>query len=107
MPRGTKTNSEYMPNGISIKPSVPSTGDKLTIMYDGILSKSGASHIYAHVGFGSSWSNIYDYPMTRTVTGFETTIPVTEADTLNICFKDCANNWDNNSGMNYSFDVSR
>ncbi|NJD02351.1 MAG: carbohydrate-binding protein, partial [Ruminiclostridium sp.] len=38
-------------------------------------------------------------------TGFETTIPVMKADTLNVAFKDCANHWDNNSGMNYSFDV--
>jgi len=107
MPRASKANNDYMSNGITIKPSTPSVGENLTIMYDGLLSKSGASHVYAHVGFDSSWSHVYDYPMIRTSMGFEATIPVVEADTLNICFKDCANNWDNNCGANYSFDVSK
>lgn len=98
-------NKDYMCNGVTIKPAVPTAGEKITVMYDGLLSKSGATHVYAHVGFGNHWESQSDYPMVRTETGFETTIPVIRADTLNICFKDCANNWDNNSGMNYSFDV--
>lgn len=107
MPRAAKANNDYLSNGVTIKPAVPTPGEKITVMYDGLLSKSGASHIYAHVGFGNKWNNIYDYPMTRTDTGFETVIPVTESDTLNLCFKDCANNWDNNSGMNYTFDITK
>ena len=107
MPRKIKSNTEYMANGVTVIPSTPSAGDNLTIKYDGLLSKSGASHIYARIGFGNSWSDLYDYPMTRTMSGFEATIPVNEADTLNVCFKDCANNWDNNCGMNYSFDISK
>ena len=107
MPRNTKANNEYMSNGISIKPAVPSAGENLTIMYDGLLSKSGAFHVYAHVGFDSNWNHVYDYPMIKTPMGFEATIPVKEADTLNVCFKDCANNWDNNCGANYSFDISK
>mgnify|MGYP000500944935 CR=1 FL=1 len=70
-------------------------------------AKSGATDIYAHVGFGSAWDNLYDYRMNKTDTGFEVTVPVKSADTINICFKDCAGNWDNNSGMNYSFDISQ
>ena len=108
MPRAKKTpvNSDYIKNGISLSPSVPSVGEKVTIKYDGMLAKNGASHIYAHVGFGTKWDNLYDYQMIKTDTGFETSIPVTKASTLNMCFKDCANNWDNNSGNNYSFDIS-
>jgi hypothetical protein len=108
MPRTSKScNKEYMSNGITIQPSIPSVGESVTVMYDGLLSKSGASHIYARIGFGNNWDNEFDYPMMRTDTGFQTTIPIVKADTLNICFKDCANNWDNNSGMNYSFDVAK
>jgi len=107
MPRSTKVNNDYMSNGITIKPAVPTAGENLTVMYDGLLSKSGASHVYAHVGFDRDWKHVYDYPMKRTSIGFEATIPVMEADTLNICFKDCANNWDNNSGANYTFDISK
>jgi len=50
MPRSTKVNNDYMSNGITIKPAVPTAGENLTVMYDGLLSKSGASHVYAHVG---------------------------------------------------------
>lgn len=98
-------NKDYMPNGVTISPAIPTAGEKVKVMYDGLLAKSGASHVFAHIGFGNNWDNLYDYRMDRTSTGFETTIPVIKSDTLNICFKDCANNWDNNSGKNYTFDV--
>jgi hypothetical protein len=98
-------SSEYISNGVYLTPATPTSGDKAKIIYDGLLSKSGASDILVRVGFGNNWDRLYDYRMNRTNTGFETTIPVAEADTLNVCFKDCANNWDNNSGRNYSFDI--
>ena len=107
MPRARKSaDNNYVSNGVSISPAVPTSGEKVKVMYDGLLSKSGASHIYAHVGFGSTWNNIYDYPMSRSDTGFEATIPVTKPDTMNLCFKDCANNWDNNSGKNYVYEIT-
>ena len=108
MPRATKSvkeNIDYIGNGVLINPSVPSAGDKVKIAYDGLLSKSGATHVFAHIGYGSRWENLQDVPMMKTGTGFETTIPVMKSDCLNVAFKDCANHWDNNSGMNYSFDV--
>jgi len=101
----TVINNRYLDNGVSVSPALPTVGEKVKVFYDGLLSKSGATHVYAHVGFGSKWENVYDYQMTRTNTGFEVSIPVSRPETLNICFKDCANNWDNNSGKNYSFDV--
>ena len=100
-------NMEYMEYGVSISPSMPESGSTTKIMYDGLLAKSGASHIYAHVGYGTNWNNPQYYKMSKTSTGFEATVPVADSDTFNVCFKDCANNWDNNSGKNYSFDISR
>lgn len=108
MARATKTakeNIEYVQKGVVINPSVPTVGDKVKIVYDGLLSKSGATHVYAHIGFGSRWDNLQDVPMMKTSTGFETTIPVYSTDSINLAFKDCANHWDNNSGMNYSYEV--
>lgn len=101
----SKPSSNYIANGVIINPSVASVGDKVKIAYDGLLSKCGATHVYAHVGYGSKWDGVQDIPMIKTSTGFETTLPVLKSDTINICFKDCANHWDNNSGINYSFDV--
>lgn len=107
MPRTVRSreNTDYIKNGVLINPSVPSAGDKVKIVYDGLLSKNGAVHVYAHIGFGSGWDYIQDIPMSKTGTGFETTVPVMKSDILNLAFKDCANHWDNNSGMNYSFDI--
>lgn len=109
MPKISKTdlkNNDYLSNGVTMSPAIPSAGEKVKILYDGLLSKNGASHAFAHVGFGTKWDNIYDYQMVRTSTGFEANIPVAASDVMNVCFKDCADNWDNNSGKNYSFDVS-
>jgi hypothetical protein len=102
-----KANNGYISNGVSVSPAIPTAGEKLRVMYDGILSKNGATHLYAHVGYGPNWENLYDYPMTTSSIGFEANIPILNADTVNICFKDCADNWDNNSGKNYSFDISQ
>lgn len=110
MARAVKTpkeNMEYMQNGVAISPSLPSVGDKVQIVYDGLLSKSGATHVYAHIGYGNRWENLQDVPMVKTSVGFETTVPVMKPDTFNLCFKDCANHWDNNSGKNYTFDVAQ
>ena len=98
---------DYMPNGISFSPAVVSPGETVKVVYDGLLAKSGATHVYAKVGYGGSWDNELFFQMTRSHTGFETTIPVTNVDTLNLVFKDCANNWDNNSGRNYTIDVTQ
>ncbi len=106
MPRASKS-SEYISNGVTISPAIPTAGEKVKVLYDGLLSKSGANDIYVHVGFGSSWNNSSFYKMNKNNTGFEATLPVSNSDTLNICFKDCANNWDNNYGRNYSFDVNQ
>ena len=108
MPRTTiSKGNEYIHNGVAISPAVPSAGESVKIMYDGLLAKSGANDVFAHVGFGSKWEKVSDYRMNKTSTGFETTIPVLNSTTLNIAFKDCANNWDNNSGRNYVFDIAQ
>jgi hypothetical protein len=71
------------------------------------LAKNGANHIYAKVGYGNKWENESFFQMSKSSTGFETSIPVSNGDTMNLVFKDCANNWDNNSGRNYIFDVTK
>lgn len=106
MPRVSK-NNDYISKGVTISPAVPTAGENVKILYDGILSKSGASDVIAHVGFGSGWESTFDYRMSRSTSGFEASIPVSEYNSVNICFKDCAENWDNNSGNNYVFDVSK
>jgi hypothetical protein len=100
------SNNEYQKNGVLIQPATPLPNKTVKIVYNGLLAKSGATHVLAHVGFGQKWDHIHDYWMEETSNGFETDVPVQHADTLNIAFKDCATNWDNNSGKNYNFDIA-
>jgi hypothetical protein len=88
----------YAKNGISVEKK--KQGIKLT--YDGLLAKSGADVVYASYGYGDKWLSRAIHEMHRTGHGFEITIPTNE-NVTNVVFKDSANNWDNNSGRNYSF----
>lgn len=96
-----KISNAYKSNGITVTPSSFSTGDKIKVTYTGLLSQSGANEVYAHIGWGDSWENINDIKMSKTKTGFSTTITAYNS-ALNLCFKDTCNNWDNNNGNNYT-----
>ncbi len=106
MPRIRK-NNEYISHGVIINPPIAAAGEEVKISYDGSLSKNGAHEIVAQVSFGPKFENPTEYGMSKNTTGFEVTIPVADADTMNVCFKDVSNNQDNNSGKNYTFDVAQ
>ncbi len=97
--------NNFIQNGVVIKPNVLAHGDNATLLYKGLLQKSGAQSVVMHYGYGNDWSNSGDIKMHKTADGFEANFTVTSDDQLNIAFKDCANNWDNNSGQDYSFEV--
>lgn len=95
----------YYENGVLITPNVVVKGDNASVTYKGILSNSGAKSVYMHVGFGDNWENTKDIKMDKTEEGFETSLPISDDKPLKMAFKDCANNWDNNGGRNYTFEV--
>lgn len=97
--------NNYLNNGVILTPNVVAKGDNASVIYRGILFNSGADSIYARVGYGDRWDNARDIQMKRTCDGFEAVLPVTTDAKLSLAFKDSANNWDNNSSRNYSFDV--
>ncbi|MFZ5634489.1 MAG: carbohydrate-binding protein [Bacillota bacterium] len=77
-------------------------GNEATIEYNGLLMKSGADQVYLHYGFGDPvhWQNVSTQRMDRSPKGWEKTIRMID-DKAIFCFKDSANNWDNNSGYNW------
>lgn len=77
----------------------------VTLKYDGLLAKCGADDVYTVVGYGSNsnWENIQTIRMNRIGNTFQADIPTMPGMNVNIAFKDSANNWDNNSGKNYTF----
>ncbi|QGP91163.1 Starch/carbohydrate-binding protein [Neomoorella glycerini] len=98
--------AEY-PGGVVVDPVPITAGDEVTILYHGLLDACGADQVWLHTGYGdaNSWQNIYDYRMERTGYGWVKNIRVEDGSRLNICFKDSANNWDNNNGLNWSFEI--
>ena len=79
--------------------------DVVEITYKGILAQSGAEAVYIHCGSSDikNWKDIQDVKMTKNSDNtFSASILIQEGTTFNMCFRDSANNWDNNSGSNYS-----
>ncbi len=97
----------YENNGVFLSKKKLYSGDKVILKYDGLLSQAGAEDIYVHVGFGESWDDRYFVTMTKENSSFMAEIDIKDGKSCGICFKDAADNWDNNSGENYVFTISQ
>ncbi|MBE3588811.1 MAG: hypothetical protein IMW93_09745 [Thermoanaerobacteraceae bacterium] len=88
------------PKGVEVRPA---GFNDVRILYNGLLAKSGADQVYLHCGFGDpvKWQNINTIKMNRSPEGWESTLRMQD-NLLHFCFKDSANNWDNNSGYNWT-----
>jgi hypothetical protein len=104
MATNSKNFEEY---GVKISKSRIYVEDDVTIYYDGILAKSGAEMVYLHIGYGDAWNPSEYIPMNYIDGEMKATFKATHSGELNVCFKDTANNWDNNSSENYTFKVYR
>ena len=80
---------------------------KLKISYVGSLYANGAQDVYLHYGFNPTWDNVEDIKMEKTELGFQCEIEVGEYETLNFCLKDENDNWDNNEGQDYIFNIEK
>lgn len=89
--------------GVQVKPLV-GDGTKVRIRYSGSLMEKGASKLFIHRGFGDirNWHQVEEQPMEFVSGGFEQTVDVHDCQ-LNFCFKDAAENWDNNNGQNWIY----
>ena len=80
---------------------------KLKISYMGSLYQNGAEEVYLHYGFGLNWDNVSEVKMEKTELGFQCEIDVLESETLNLCYRNEKNEWDNNNGENYVFNIEK
>ncbi len=92
----------YNENGVSLTKVSDNTA---TVKYDGLLAKSGAEDVYTVVGFGSNnqWEDVQTIRMNRFGNSFHADVSIRHDRGVNLAFKDSAENWDNNCGMNYTF----
>ncbi len=100
-------HESMLSGGVAVDPTPITAGQEVTVLYDGLLSHDGAEHVFLHVGYGNSqhWELVGDYQMNKLDYGWEKTLHINEDSRFNFCFKDCANNWDNNSGKNWSYEI--
>lgn len=94
-------------NGITVNPTPITAGERVEINYNGLLSKSGADQVYLHTGFGldNHWENVMDIKMVKEGGKWTTDCAVKADKRFYFCFHDTADNWDNNQGSNWSFEV--
>lgn len=82
-------------------------GSKTSVSYDGILAEYNADKVYLHYGF-DGWNNVNTVPMNKCANGtFATEVKINGKSELNFCFKDSANNWDNNNGSDWRVEIDR
>lgn len=80
---------------------------KVKISYVGKLFQENSSEVYLHYGFSSNWDNVNEIKMEKTELGFQAEIELLSSDTLNFCFRNSNNEWDNNENANYIFPIEK
>ena len=78
---------------------------KIKISYTGNFFQDESKEVYIHLGFGQNWENIQDMKMEKTELGFQAEFELINSNTLNFCFKNENEEWDNNNGQNYTFPI--
>lgn len=87
--------------------------DKLTvnsivkISYTGKFFQDNSTDVNIHFGFGNEWENLTELPMKKTDLGFQIEIELLDNTTFNFCLKNEKNEWDNNNGKNYIFEIEQ
>ena len=77
------------------------------ISYTGKLFQNNSEEVFVHYGFGNNWDNLNEVKMEKTELGFQAEIELNSSDTLNLCFRNSNNEWDNNDGQNYIFPIEK
>ncbi len=84
-------------------------GRTVKLTYKGNLATPTTNEIYVHYGFGLLWENIQEIKLDKIdESTYETEINLSPSyDSINFCFRDDANNWDNNEAKNYSAEIAK
>jgi hypothetical protein len=91
----------YLNNGVELSNDPVGVNHDVEIKYHGLLKNAGADKIYLHCGI-DGWNQAKEQCMNREPNGcFSAIITASAAHEVNFCFKDSANNWDNNNGWNW------
>ena len=75
------------------------------ISYTGKFFEDGSEELFIHYGFGPEWDSLSEIKMEKTELGFQTELYLLESNTLNFCFRNEKDMWDNNDSQNYIFEL--
>lgn len=73
----------------------------VTLIYSGKLIKNDSDKIYVVYGFNAGWDNTSKKEMLFDEGVFKVDIDLYNNDSLNFCFKNSNNEWDNNENNDY------
>ena len=80
---------------------------KVKISYAGVLFQNNSEKVFLHYGFGLNWENLGEIEMEKTELGFQAEVELASFETFNFCFRNDADEWDNNDGQNYIFPIEK
>lgn len=75
------------------------------ISYTGKLFQDGSTNVFIRYGFGNEWENQIETEMVKTDLGFQIEVELQDKETFNFCIKNEKDEWDNNDGNNYVFNI--
>ena len=81
-------------------------GTTVKLSYTGYLYSDSTSNVYLHYGYNNEWNELTEIQMEKTDLGYQAEYTLLPYQTLNLCFRDDNNNWDNNENSNYVFNIS-
>lgn len=77
------------------------------ISYTGKFFQDDSQEVTIHYGFGENWEGTTDELMTKTDLGYQIEIELQDEPTFNFCIKNDKDEWDNNDGQNYVFNIEK
>lgn len=77
------------------------------VSYTGKFYQDNTEKVFLHYGYGKDWNNLNEIEMNKTDLGYQAELNLAGKDTINFCFKNQNNEWDNNFGNNYIFEIEK
>ena len=77
------------------------------ISYTGKFFQDDCEDVFIHYGFGPNWDNLNECKMEKTDLGFQAELFLENGESFNLCFRNSNNEWDNNEGNNYIFNLEK
>lgn len=75
------------------------------ISYTGKFFQDNSTNVFIRYGFGNDWENLVEAEMVKTELGFQIEVDLINSETFNFCIKNEKDEWDNNNGNNYIFNI--